>query len=371
MIQIIPKPTADLLESYQRHCVKNNLTLVGYFSVLAIIVFGLHLIHHLRLGMEVFSASMILYTLLYSFNIIYAVINLLILPKMRDVAALQWLTVVVEMAYPFFMALVFTLLGVIGVTQEGGPVPFVIGMFVISVMLQGHYLALLVLLASCWTLFSLGVFYNVPLQQATSPIMICFTVILASAVIARLTEKSRIELFLIIEELREKNQLLVEMSNIDALTGIYNRKHFLQLLESEIPRARRYKRSMGLLLINVDDFTQINETLSHDVGDQVLVDVAKLIKSHQREIDVVCRYNNGELSVLLVETNTAQSVEVAQRIRTLIESHDFSYVGKSVTVSIGHTQYRQQPANEFIENADKILLESKGLGKNRVTSDSV
>ena len=161
------------------------------------------------------------------------------------------------------------------------------------------------------------------------------------------------------------------MSNIDTLTGIYNRKHFLQLLESEIPRARRYKRSMGLLLINVDDFTQINETLSHDVGDQVLVDVAKLIKSHQREIDVVCRYNNGELSVLLVETNTAQSVEVAQRIRTLIESHDFSYVGKSVTVSIGHTQYRQQPANEFIESADKILLESKGLGKNRVTSDSV
>jgi diguanylate cyclase (GGDEF)-like protein len=371
MTPIIPKPTAALAESYQSYCVKNNLTLVGYFSVLAIVVFGLHLIHHLRLGMDIFSASMILYTLLYSFNIIYALVNIVVLPKMRDVTALQALTILLEMAYPFFMALVFTILGVVGVTQEGGPVPFVVGMLVISVMLQGHYLALLILLASCWSLFSLGVFYNVPLEKATSPIMICFTVVLASAAIARLTEKSRIELFLAIEELRKKNQLLTEMSDIDPLTGICNRKHFSKLLGREVARASRYNHPMGLLLISVDDFQQLNETLGDAAGDQILLDVAKLIKPQQREIDVVCRFNDDEFVVMLLETNIAQSMEVAQRIHAIIESHDFSHNDQNITVSIGHTQYAGQPANKFIENAQKMLLESKRLGKNCVSSDSV
>lgn len=371
MIQIIPQPPVELINSYQRYCVKNNLTLVGYFSVLAIIVFGLHLIHHLRLGMEVFSASMIPYTLLYSFNIIYAIVNLLVLPKMRDVQALQGLTVLLEMAYPFFMGLVFTLLGVIGVVQEGGPVPFVAGMLVISFILQGHYLALLVLLTSCWALLSIGLFYSVPLEQATSPIMICFTFVITCAVIARLTEKSRIELFLMIEELNRKNQLLIEMSDIDPLTGLCNRKHFMELLDSEVTRSMRYNHPLGLLLINIDDLKQINDGLGNDIGDRVLLDVANLIKQHQREIDVVCRYNGDEFSVLLVETNTTQSIEVAERICSTIASHDFNHGSKAITVSIGHTQYRGQPANKFIESADKMLSESKRLGKSRVTSDSV
>jgi diguanylate cyclase (GGDEF)-like protein len=370
MIQIVPRPPNELINSYQSYCVKNNLTLVGYFSALAIIVFGLHLIHHLRLGMEIFSASMISYTLLYSFNIIYAIVNLLVLPKMRGVQALKGLTVLLEMAYPFFMALVFTLLGVIGVVQEGGPVPFVAGMLVISVLLQGHYLALLVLLASCWGLLSIGLFFNLPLDQATSPIMICFTVVIASALIARLTEKSRIELFLVIEELSQKNQLLTEMSDIDSITGLCNRKHFAEVLESEIARTMRYNHPLGLLLINIDDFKQINNGLGNDAGDQILLDIANLIRQHLREMDIVCRYNGDEFSVLLIETNTTQSIEVAERICVTIASHDFSQMAKGITVSIGHTQYRGQPVNKFIESADKMLLEAKRLGKNQMSSDS-
>ena len=87
-------------------------------------------------------------------------------------------------------------------------------------------------------------------------------------------------------------------------------------------------------------------------------------------MDIVCRYNGDEFSVLLIETNTTQSIEVAERICVTIASHDFSQMAKGITVSIGHTQYRGQPVNKFIESADKMLLEAKRLGKNQMSSDS-
>lgn len=370
MVEIVPKPTLSLQATYKDYCVKQNLTLVGYFSMVAIVVFGLHLIHHLRLGMGIFSASMIPYTLLYTFNVIYAIVNLLVLPKMRDVKALQGLAVLLQVAYPFFMGLVFTLLGIVGVIQEGGPVPFVAGMLVIAVILQGHYLALLLLLAGCWVLLSLGIIVNLPVEQATPPIMICFTVVVASALIARLTEKARIEQFEVIEELHQKNKLLLEISHSDPLTQLCNRKHFYTVLDNEVARAMRYNHPLGLLLINIDDFKQINQDLGHDSADEVLLTIANLIKQQQREIDLVCRYHSDKFAVLLVETNTEQSIEVAQRIRLLVEKHDFCLNGAGVTVSVGHTQYRGQPVSKFVESADNMLVESKRLGKNRVSSDS-
>jgi diguanylate cyclase (GGDEF)-like protein len=371
MFQFVPRPAADLAQRYKEYCIGNNLVLVSYFSIIAVLVFGLHLVHHLRLGMAVFSASMIPYTLLYSFNVFYAVVNLVVLPKMRDVPALRNISVLFEMSYPFFMGLVFTILALVGVAQEGGPIPFVAGMMVISVMLQGHFIALVVLLLTCWALLSIGIFYNLDFEQATSMVTICFSVVLAGSFIGRLTEKARVEQFEVMHELEQKNKLLATMSLNDPLTGLYNRKYFNELVEHEIARSMRYNHPLGLILINVDNLYQINIEHGHKLGDEVLIALAKLVKQHQREMDLVCRFNGDELCVLLVETNTTQALEVAQRILTLVQKHTFPLPQEQVTVSIGHTQYRAQPANKFIDEGYKMLSKAKALGKNQFISDSI
>lgn len=293
------------------------------------------------------------------------------MPQMRDVPALSGLTVLLEISYPFFMGLVVTLLGIMGVAQNGDFIPFVAGMFVLAIMLQGHYLALLVLLFSCLVLISFGIFYNLPLEQATPKVMICFTVVVASAFIARLSEIARIEQFERINELSEKNQLLEELANNDPLTQIFNRKHFEELLDEKIALAMSNNLALGLILLNVDNFKWINHKYGYKIGDQILVQLAILIKDHLTEMDICCRYDGDEFSILLCESNTEQAIKVAQQLLKIINEHDFEHIGKTLTVSIGHSQYRAQPADKFIQCGETVLAESKRSGKNRVTSDAV
>lgn len=204
MVSFIPTPKIELQASYLSHCAEKNLNSVRYFSILAIVVFGLHLIHHLRLGAEIFSTNMLPYTLLYSVNILYAIVNVLVFPKMRNVQALHSIAVFLLMSYTYFLAFTLTFLSVVEVFHESAPIAFVVGMLVVSIILQGHLLALFGLLISCYLLLTFGLLYSLPVEQVTPHLMTCFSVILISAFVARLIEKSRIEMFLMSQELELK-----------------------------------------------------------------------------------------------------------------------------------------------------------------------
>jgi diguanylate cyclase (GGDEF)-like protein len=313
---------------------------------------------------------MLAYTAVYLSNVLYAVFNLLVLPKVRNTPALGGVLILFELAYPFFLATVATMLSILTTIQGHGPVPFVMAMLVISIVLQGQYVALLILLITSWVCFTLGLYLTMPMVQAAPPVLTGFTTILIAAAVGRLTEQLRVKQFESMEELANKNQLLEKLSIEDSLTKLYNRRHFNAKLQQETTRSQRYSHPLGLLMIDIDDFKHINDNVGHVQGDNVLIQVAKLITAELRSVDVVCRYGGDEFVVLLVEASASASLEIAKRICSQVSQHHFTGVDRQVTTSIGHTQLNGQTTAELLQQADKMLYVSKRLGKNRVSSES-
>jgi diguanylate cyclase (GGDEF)-like protein len=167
-------------------------------------------------------------------------------------------------------------------------------------------------------------------------------------------------------------KLTKRLSITDELTGLNNYRFLLQKLDEEIERAKRYTRSLSLLMIDADDFKQFNDTYGHIAGDQALADVGAALRSAVREIDVVCRYGGEEFAVVLPETDAEGAFVVAEKVREAVSSHSFSDGkggrGVRVTVSIGLATFPSAAADreELLRQADDALYQAKHLGRDRV-----
>jgi diguanylate cyclase (GGDEF)-like protein len=172
-------------------------------------------------------------------------------------------------------------------------------------------------------------------------------------------------------ELMDANRRLSELSFTDGLTGLFNHRHFMRVLEAEYKRAIRYKRSLALLLLDVDHFKNVNDTYGHPCGDLVLKDLAALLKGCLRSADVAARYGGDEIAVILPETNRAKASEVAEKLRRQLEKSSFEWDGNSfsITCSIGVAAVPETNIdcwNELLSSADKSLYRAKGKGRNHV-----
>ena len=159
---------------------------------------------------------------------------------------------------------------------------------------------------------------------------------------------------------------------LDGLTGLYNHSYFKRFLELEIKRSQRQGHATSLLMIDIDNFKQINDSLGHKVGDEILQDVGRLIKESIREIDVAARYGGEEFAVVLPYGGGQSVKKVGERIRALIEDQTFTVQGngegRRVTVSVGGAIFpdNADTADSLIESADSMLYKAKREGKNRV-----
>ena len=146
------------------------------------------------------------------------------------------------------------------------------------------------------------------------------------------------------------------LSEIDALTRLYNRRHFENNFEREFARSKRYGSPLSVAIIDIDFFKKINDTYGHLCGDYVLKEVAYNMVNNFRQTDFVFRYGGEEFAVILTETPDENAKVPLERLRKLIENTKFSFNGENikVTVSIGV--------------ADKALYEAKGAGRNQVRS---
>lgn len=153
----------------------------------------------------------------------------------------------------------------------------------------------------------------------------------------------------------------------DAHTGLYNRRHFEDSLVREVERSARHRHELGLLLIDIDHFAQINEHLGQDRGDDAIRHVAQVIKNALRDIDVACRYGGEEFAVILPETPHNSAVEVAERLRQAIRNSTVAGVG-TVTVSIGVSAFPGNSENpsELVKAAEQALDVAKYEGRDRV-----
>lgn len=176
------------------------------------------------------------------------------------------------------------------------------------------------------------------------------------------------ELLKLNRELQEKSNNLQKMATTDMLTKLYNRHMFSELFNKFLEKSRREKDEgkLALAILDIDDFKVINDSYGHNVGDDVLVDIASLISSTLRSSDIIGRWGGEEFVVLLTNTNIKNGFDTIENLRNIISKYNFKLV-KKLTVSIGITIVKGDDTLETaIKKADDALYISKESGKNRV-----
>ena len=172
----------------------------------------------------------------------------------------------------------------------------------------------------------------------------------------------------LVSRLREKEAHgeLEKLSLTDSLTGLYNRRHLMGTLASEVQRSRRLRRAFAVLLADVDRFKQYNDTHGHLAGDSALVKIAEVFRKTTRQVDCVARYGGEEFVVMLLEANTETATLVAERIRGRVAEQDLGE-GK-LTLSIGVAEYPDggDTPEELIATADAAMYKAKNAGRNQV-----
>lgn len=165
-----------------------------------------------------------------------------------------------------------------------------------------------------------------------------------------------------------------ELSITDDLTGLYNRRYFNQRFEREVQRAKRYRRPLSIMMVDIDYFKNYNDINGHLLGDDVLKKVAYLIESNLRKADIVARYGGEEFVILLPEIDKSHADQVAEKLRRTVELRHFPkeqyQPNKNLTISLGLATLPDDSTNarELIEFADRALYRAKDEGRNRVVS---
>ncbi|MCE9626045.1 MAG: sensor domain-containing diguanylate cyclase, partial [Deltaproteobacteria bacterium] len=162
-----------------------------------------------------------------------------------------------------------------------------------------------------------------------------------------------------------------ELTLIDDLTQVYNRRHFQKILEMEFKRAKRFRRPLTLLMVDVDHFKEFNDRFGHVEGDHVLTDLAAVLADNLREVDTVARYGGEEFSVVLPNTPLEDAHQVANKLKELVADLHVQKgrpPSQQLTVSIGVAAF--DDGTEFLEDlinhADIALYKAKSQGRNRV-----
>ncbi|MBI5454690.1 MAG: sensor domain-containing diguanylate cyclase, partial [Deltaproteobacteria bacterium] len=172
------------------------------------------------------------------------------------------------------------------------------------------------------------------------------------------------------EKVTKEKEYLKEIAVKDQLTSLYNHNFFYSRLEEEFERAVRYETPLSLIMLDIDNFKQINDTFGHRVGDVVLREIAAMVKRGVRKTDIVARYGGEEFAVILPHTLLKGAVDEAERLREIVESHAYAgLVSNKITVSIGVASYPQKGAmnsGDLVNYADDALYKAKWSGKNCV-----
>ncbi|MBI5542373.1 MAG: diguanylate cyclase [Deltaproteobacteria bacterium] len=165
----------------------------------------------------------------------------------------------------------------------------------------------------------------------------------------------------------------LELTHIDPLTGLFNRRKLFNHLEMEVARSQRFESHLSVVMIDIDHFKNLNDTCGHRAGDTVLRRVAELLHGTVRKVDTVARYGGEEFMVLLPRSDRVEGLEVAEKLRRAIEQTSFeqgaTQPGGRVTISVGVATFPEdaETLERLVDAVDSALYASKRGGRNRVT----
>lgn len=165
---------------------------------------------------------------------------------------------------------------------------------------------------------------------------------------------------------KETEEKLKVMATTDTLTGIYNRRKFEESLEIETQRAVRYKIPISLIEVDIDYFKNINDTYGHLAGDDVLIEITKLVSENIRDVDVFARWGGEEFMILVPHNDIEGARILAEKLRTMLEGYRIAGIG-AVTCSFGAAQFNEDDTvDSFLKRTDDALYKAKQGGRNRV-----
>ncbi len=163
---------------------------------------------------------------------------------------------------------------------------------------------------------------------------------------------------------------IYRLTTIDGLTQIYNKRYFLETLEREIARSQRYRRSLSLVMFDIDHFKKINDSYGHLAGDYVLKHLASTVKTKIRREDLFARYGGEEFAIVLPEIDGGNSKAFAEKIRQLVEKQDFRFentrIQVTISMGVGAIDDEHTDAATLIKQADDYLYAAKSGGRNQV-----
>lgn len=175
-----------------------------------------------------------------------------------------------------------------------------------------------------------------------------------------------------VELLRRQVEYLRTLVHTDELTGLSNLRHFNKTLSLELERTRRTGQPTCLILMDLDNFKEVNDNHGHEVGNSVLCHLAKLIRSATRRLDTPCRFGGDEFAIILPGTGLEQGIGLAERLRTLIRGTPFEMgrirlqIGASMGVGVYEAEGEDRSEREFVEGVDRLLYLSKRKERGRI-----
>ncbi|MCM2329988.1 PAS domain S-box-containing protein/diguanylate cyclase (GGDEF) domain-containing protein [Geopseudomonas sagittaria] len=173
-----------------------------------------------------------------------------------------------------------------------------------------------------------------------------------------------------ISNLKQVEHELRALTITDPLTGIHNRRYFLDQLDIELERRTRTGRPLSLVMLDIDHFKRVNDTWGHDAGDQVLQELCRRIGARLRRIDLFCRLGGEEFVIICPETDASQAAHLAEALRRLVQGTPFAQAGQ-VTASFGVSSARPGDSHgSLLQRADQALYAAKGGGRNRVCGET-
>ncbi|NYF25993.1 GGDEF domain-containing protein [Sporosarcina sp. JAI121] len=159
-----------------------------------------------------------------------------------------------------------------------------------------------------------------------------------------------------------------ELTIIDSLTGAYNRRYLELFMEKSIPISKRTNSSLVFMMVDIDHFKKVNDNYGHQCGDQALKHTSSIINNNVRNTGVFVRFGGEEFAVILPNTDVAEGLIIAERIREAVEKSEFIYKSERIhfTISIGVSIYNGENVEEFIEKSDSALYKAKENGRNQI-----